>query len=500
MRLEDVSAQLRPRGTWEAVDLGLAMVRRHLRLLLAAWCLTVVPLWGLLLALSHWVPMGWVLLAIWWLKPIYDRVPLFILSRSLFGATPRLGEVLRAWPGMLTRNFFGVMLLRFPWLLVAPRFSWARSLLLPVLDLEQQRGRGFRERQTALLNRAGSTAGGLIAVCGLYESMMVFALLALLGALAADPLGSVDFAKNIMEMADRHQAMPVWLQWSFIGGYLLAMTLVELYYVGAGFGLYLNCRTHLEGWDVEIAFRRLAKRLSAAALVLAGLILILGVGVGTAAASEEPAKEASKDAYPAEKEAIRRVMAQEDFTVQKERRRVYRTREGRDWGSESALLSGVGNVIFYAMVAGVVGWLGWLIYKNRHLFLRGPAPLAQEEVKARTIMGMDVSPDSLPADLIGAARACWQAGDARGALSLLYRGSVGWLVHVAQLRIRESDTEGDCLRHAEKLPDGARVGYFSDLTAAWIAAAYADQPPVRQRMENLLQGWPFAALGERGTR
>ena len=28
----------------------------------------------------------------------------------------------------------------------------------------------------------------------------------------------------------------------------------------------------------------------------------------------------------------------------------------------------------------------------------------------------------------------------------------------AQLRIRESDTEGDCLRHAEKLPDGAARG------------------------------------------
>ena len=95
MRLEDVSAVIRPRGQWEAVDLGFALVRRHFPRLLGAWCLTVVPLWLVLLGLSYYIPLGWSMLAIWWLKPVYDRVPLFILSRSLFGATPTIGEVMR---------------------------------------------------------------------------------------------------------------------------------------------------------------------------------------------------------------------------------------------------------------------------------------------------------------------------------------------------------------------------------------------------------------------
>ena len=34
MKLEDVTAQLRPRGSWEAVDLGFALTRRHFPLLL----------------------------------------------------------------------------------------------------------------------------------------------------------------------------------------------------------------------------------------------------------------------------------------------------------------------------------------------------------------------------------------------------------------------------------------------------------------------------------
>ena len=41
---------------------------------------------------------------------------------------------------------------------------------------------------------------------------------------------------------------------------------LEPFYVAAGFGLYLNRRTLLEGWDIEVALRRIAAR-HAAALV-----------------------------------------------------------------------------------------------------------------------------------------------------------------------------------------------------------------------------------------
>ena len=43
MRLEDVTAEIRPRSEWEAVDLGLAMVRRDGSRLLACWLVTALP-------------------------------------------------------------------------------------------------------------------------------------------------------------------------------------------------------------------------------------------------------------------------------------------------------------------------------------------------------------------------------------------------------------------------------------------------------------------------
>ena len=39
-------------------------------------------------------------------------------------------------------------------------------------------------------------------------------------------------------------------------GYVLAVLFLEPFYVGAGFGMYLNRRAELEAWDIEQEFRR----------------------------------------------------------------------------------------------------------------------------------------------------------------------------------------------------------------------------------------------------
>ena len=54
--------------------------------------------------------------------------------------------------------------------------------------------------------------------------------------------------------------------------YAAAVLVLEPFYVAAGFGLYLNRRTLLEGWDIEVALRRIAER-HAAALLLVRLSL-----------------------------------------------------------------------------------------------------------------------------------------------------------------------------------------------------------------------------------
>ncbi len=489
MKLEEVTAELRPRGSWEAVDLGFAMTRRHFPLLLAAWSLTVVPLWALLLLASRWVPVGIVLIVIWWLKPVYDRVPLFILSRSLFGATPRLRDVLHAWPGMLVRRLPWLLIARVPWWIAGPAFSWARPLLLPVIDLEGQRGRAWKDRRGVLLRQAGGTAVSLVMLCGLYEWILVFALLTLGSQMTSDPLGAFELGDAFMETVFRNGQMAPWLEWSLIGGYLVAMTLVELFYVGGGFGLYLNSRTTLEGWDVELAFRRLARRLGKAAAIITAAVLPLCCA-GIAHAETPPSREA---------QAIREVLAHEDFKVH-ERETGHWEREGDDpkpGFNAPGWFETLGTVLFYTVITGLCALLAWLIWKNREFFSRGERANRAAPAAPRTMMGMDVAPDSLPDDIAAAARARWESGDARGALSLLYRGALSWLIHAAHAPVRDGDTEGDCLRHADVLAEPVRRDYFTALTWQWVTVAYAERAPAALEVERLLGSWPFAGEEKR---
>ena len=57
------------------------------------------------------------------------------------------------------------------------------------------------------------------------------------------------------------EGSPLWLQWLRNTLFVAGPAIVEPLYVAGGFSLYLNRRTVLEGWDIEIAFRRMARRL-----------------------------------------------------------------------------------------------------------------------------------------------------------------------------------------------------------------------------------------------
>ncbi len=87
MRLTEASVAIRPRSAWEAMDLGVLLARRHAGLLMASWALVTLPLFALLCAVL-WQYPGWAVFLFWWLKPAYERLPLYILSHALFGNTP----------------------------------------------------------------------------------------------------------------------------------------------------------------------------------------------------------------------------------------------------------------------------------------------------------------------------------------------------------------------------------------------------------------------------
>ena len=75
MRLNDASVVIRPRSTWEAMDLGVLLSQRHRRLLMTSWALLTLPVFTLL-SWGLWDSPSLAVLIFWWLKPAFDRLPL----------------------------------------------------------------------------------------------------------------------------------------------------------------------------------------------------------------------------------------------------------------------------------------------------------------------------------------------------------------------------------------------------------------------------------------
>src|SRR5690348_3950640 len=150
------------------------MLRRWWRAVLVPHAIVFGAVAAFAAALGAWLGKPWVaLLLIWWLKPLYDRVVLHVLSRTVFGERPRTRAVLGAWREWLGSGLPGYLLLRW-W----P--DMGRSFSLAVRQLEGQRRRAARERLSLLGRRTRGFATWLTLVFMHFELVLylAFSLLA----------------------------------------------------------------------------------------------------------------------------------------------------------------------------------------------------------------------------------------------------------------------------------------------------------------------------------
>lgn len=503
MRLEDVTAEIRPRVPWESIDLGCALARRHMGSIWKAWAVTIVPLWILLAVLLRNHPV-WFIVCTWWLKPIYDRVPMLVVSRALFGDVPGTKEVLRALPRLLVRRLW--------FALVTGRFSPARSLSLPVSELEGLRGAAYRQR-VSLLERNGGEGATMATLVGLLLELAVGGSMVLLVFMMVPADVSSRWGQGIAEFFQYSDVaeLDARFYWLVAVVRLLSFTLMEPFYVSAGFALYINSRTLTEGWDIELAFKRMGARLERLRLgkgagekmmLLAMTTVCLGFFVPAECSAADGAAAGELTDISQGQRQVQEVLADDDFSIHHRIVDVPVERSGRSSNSWlDDLFSGssmpgfmglVGSLVFYLVLAGVIAGLVYLIYRNRHVFVSGRSGMpVLGGPKTREVMGMNVSPESLPTDVVSAARDAWRAGDYQHSLSLLYRGSIASLIHRSHLPIEEGDTEGDCLRRVEALGPAHCQPYFAKLTREWINVAYGKLQPDDSTMQALFEGWPF---------
>lgn len=469
MRLEDVTAELRPRSDWEAVDLGLALARRDFWRLLGAWWLGMLPMLLLSVALLHDYP-ALVVLACWWWLPVASRMVLFVISRHLFGELPDGKSVLREWPRAMYRRFGFRML----W----ARFSPWRPLTMAVEDLEGLRGKTYAARVRLLLRRGDSTVISLALWRGVLTFWMALALIGT--ATLFLPQGQAEQWRVLFQtLSDESWLnLPPSFGWVLAGSVLFSMSLVDVFSTGAGFGIYVNHRTWIEGWDVELAFRRMGNRLAGIVTALVAAFLCLSASLQSAHAATS-------------KETIEEVKSHPDFTVHVIEEKHRNPTGNWNW-APGEWLSVLGMIVMWVVFAAVIGFIVWLIWRNRHLFKTGGfhKRVPRAAPQAKVVMGMDVAPESLPADIPAAAMELWRVGRRQEAMSLLYRGTISKLITSRGVEIAESDTENDCLRRVTV--EAAPVApYFSGLTDAWVLLAYGRSAPADHTMEQLCASWPF---------
>ncbi len=466
---------------------------------MGAWLAVVLPV-SVIIYLLCWKAPWLASLLIWWLKPAFDRIPLFILSRAAFGDTPDIRQTLKGVLPLWRKS----LLLD----LTLGRVNMARSFNMPVRDLEGLRGKARRLRLKVLQKQTRSGAVWLTLVCINLEMVLNFALLALLVLLLPQTLQG-DFFTRLFA-----PDQSLWLQMMTYGIYLLVLTTMEPFYVGAGFALYLNRRTLLEGWDIEIAFRRIAERQQALNKVTpAAALLMIGLIIGGMLGGAEPSLAAETAVLPAPiktpvmpesperlKKQITQVLQQPEFQTDKiEKQWKYVGKKSQkkqpkadsDWVKFLAgIVPGLARFtegLLWLLLASVIVWL----YLKREHWLGWFAPkgTATPFTPAQSLFGLDLMPESLPKNLSEEAWKLWQANQPRAALSLLYRGALARWMMRDKIVLGANATEGDCIRLFRATAPTETGDYFYQLTQAWLTTAYAQRQPGTEVMQQLCRGW-----------
>ncbi|MFN3713406.1 MAG: DUF4129 domain-containing protein [Alcanivoracaceae bacterium] len=490
MNLEQMSARIAPRNAWQAIDLGARLYQTWWKPLTLIWLLFSLPLLLILLGLFWQDYPGAVFLLIWWLKPALERPLLEYCGRALFSQPASPVQLLRQWRGYGWRGLL-------PWLLWR-RISFSRSFLMPVTQLEQQFGQAFRQRRQALNSGPANRSVTLTVLMLHIEQLFSYVLVILLMMLMPAQLG----ISEVEWMLDDNMTLLALLGWYAV------LCVTQPLYVCSGFALYLNKRTWLEGWDMELGLRRIGERRTLAQqrigptlvlLCLLPLTLILPSGNASANTADS-----------ARDDAIAIVAGEEFMPLQVTERWQWKAQDARMEQAGDDLLLRIMRWLFerdvsatpresHWSLAGLLRALLWVLvisavlyglWHYRRWLASLPARWRPAPPPVTHIGGLDIRPESLPDDIAADVMEHIHSGDLRQAVSLLYRATLSRLASDGQMLLLPGATEQEALQHCrDQHQDRAGVALLATITPLWISTAWAHRPPAADSLRTLVQHW-----------
>ena len=236
MQLDKLVIETRVRSAWSAIDLGFRLGRNFWLRSFCLYLIIALPFFCLTLLFDSGVNSLLPYFIFWWLKPIFERPILHMMSRELFAERMSVARVLTDFWSWLKPAFF--------WVITWRRLSLYRGMTAPIMLLEQPDSGRYSARASVLVSKFSSQALWLNLVLYHMEAFLAFSVLALIAIFFPDMAillyeGLAEGTRDVFMDAI----------------YLLIMALVAPFYVAAGFMLYICRRVELEGWDIEITFR-----------------------------------------------------------------------------------------------------------------------------------------------------------------------------------------------------------------------------------------------------
>jgi hypothetical protein len=498
---------LRRRSLWEAADMGLLLWRRNLGYLILFFA---IPFWvcafTLLLpaqsGLADLLPgslgkypllCAWFVL--WWLNPLFDRLTLHVVAMRYFEPRVPFRGLFRGLGAGLCRGLAGDLLWR--------RFSPWRAAVLPLRVLERgsparvERTGNRKRRRIAARKRA--LAGGGLHFCIFLSAWCVL----LQWLLVAGELLFAYFVSRIFFSSTWNSRIllgegGLYLYTIWCVNYLV----VESLYVCMGFGLYLNSRVEVEGWDIELLFRKFATRYRKA-----GALVLLLFGLGLPRLTGLFGQSAGPDPLPPDLgmtmpvEILEEILEQE---MEGERKTWGIRFKSEDTDSPDSpgiapfpwvnffrdagalILRGVLVLVFAALVLVC----GIFVYRRRkHLLYSAQPP---DTHSSRTVPAPTPAPT--PEFLLEEADHSYRQGLIREAWGLCYAASLEALTRYHRIRFPPGATEYRCLALYQGSRQAGLKRAFADLIRHWVALAYGGISPPAGAFEDAL-AWAQSLCG-----
>lgn len=518
MQLDKVSARIAPRTTWQAMDMGAHLYRAWWQPLTLIWLAFSLPVLLLALWLTHLGASGWGVFLLWWLKPVLERPLLEYCAKRLFSQPINLKQLVKEFPRYALPGLL-------PWLLWR-RFYLTRSFSVPIAQLERLTGQHYRQRCRVLAMGGANRSVLLTLMMAHIEFILSYALTVLAMMLLPGQyyLSEVDWFLQSSNAA-------------FIGllTWYLTLMVLEPLYVSSGFALYLNKRTWLEGWDIELGLRRLGQRRQAqhanqsaqakshrahggAALLLLFFLpalFFIPTDVQASEADHQRQHTEVQAHQQAQQQAISIVAADEFMPMHVEQqwqRRdqssvmteaddpenswLYRLlrwlfeHSGNKEADSLSWLPSAAELLRVLLWSLVISLLLWSLWHYRGWLASLPQRLTPAPAPPSHISGLDIRPSSLPKDLSAAVLAALAQADYRAALGLLYRGTLSRLMLDSTVFLPLGATELEVLAQCRQHhPDSLGVALLADISEQWLQVAWGQRAANHAAVVQLQQRW-----------